>query len=254
MSKAKSVKKRLLSLALLAALVVSMLAPLSVSAASQNYRFQTLGAGTWANKSYKYDGTTGIHYTYYTIKVAKPGQLSFAFSSDGYIRLYTSASALAKGVSGGSRTYLKADSESKSVAVEAGTYYMEVSEGKAKYSFIAAPSAPNYCVAKATALAANTAAKIMLTPKTNYCRWFKITNPSKKKIIFWTNLADYAYNTELFNANMARLSTVKYGSDTRYITKAAFPKGTYYLCVKRKPRYAGDLDYAFGDIVTIKWK
>ena len=247
--------KRTVSTALILTMLVMLLLPMSVPAAAKNYRFKALSAGKWATESYKYDGDTGIHYTYYKITVSKPGRLNFSLSSDGWVYIYNNASDIANNtVKKGSRSYIYYNSDCKMVAVEKGTYYLNVSDGKCKYSFSAAATPTNYCVAKAKALKANTVAYNVFTPKTNFTRWYKITNPSKKKITYWSNTSDHAYEIQIFNTKLQRLETVKNGSDTKYCTKAAQAKGTYYIRVQCQDRFAGANDYAFGDVATLKWK
>lgn len=234
-------------------MAVTLLVPVQAKAAV-NYQFKTLKAGTVAQKSYKYNGDTGIHYTYYTITVSKPGQLLFTLSDTGYIYLYNNKKDLINSTHNYSYKTISYRSDSKSVAVEKGTYYMEVSDGTAKYKFTAAPAVTNYCVAKATAVKAGKTTKVMLTPKTNFSRWYKITLPSKKKITYTANTATHAQDIEIYTAGMRRLETIKNGSDVKYCTKLKQPKGTYYIRIRSQRRYQGDRDYAFGDIVTFSWK
>ncbi|MBE6006547.1 MAG: hypothetical protein E7238_05255 [Sarcina sp.] len=248
-----SFKKRTLSAALILAMLVMLLVPMSVSAASKNYRVKALGAGKWAAKSYKYNYDTGIHYTYYKITVSRPGRLNFTFSSDGFMTLNTSLGDIVNSKRNGSYISKSYRSDCKMVAVEKGTYYMNVSSGKVRYSFAASGAPTNYCVARAKALKANTAAYNVFTPRTNYCRWYRISTPKKKKIVYWANTASYAYDIQVFDSRMRRLETVKNGSDVKYCTKAAQPKGTYYILVRNQLRYANDYNYAFGDVKTFKW-
>jgi len=240
---------RLARFALAIAMVVTLFLPKTAFAAV-NYQFKTLNPNVTAKESYKYNGTTGIHYTYYTIKVAKRGQLAFTLSSDGYVYLYNSKTDIANQTHKYSYKSINYRSESKSVSVEAGTYYLQVSDGTAKYKFYAAPSAPNYCSAKATKLTLGKATKVMLTPKTNYARWYKVSLTTAKKIAYRANTATGATSIEIYNARMQRLETIKNGSDVKYITKNKLPKGTYYIRVKSQSRYYSDNDYAFGTVFT----
>lgn len=246
-------KKRGLSALLIVAMLV-MLLPVSVYAGKKDYRLKVLKAGKWAAKSYNYNYDTVIHYTYYKISVSKPGRLNFTLSSEGSLSLYTSLSDIVNSTSKASRTYLNPYSESRMIAVEKGTYYLYVSDGKVKYTFSAEATPTNYCVAKAKALKANVAAYSVFTPKTNFSRWYKITNPKKKKIVYWTSTVDSAYSVAVYNTKMRRLATVKNGSDLKYCTKAAQPKGTYYIYVREQYRSPGESNYAFGDVVSLKWK
>lgn len=249
----KKLTKRLITLAIAALMLTTLIAPVTASAAV-NYQFKTLKAGTTAQKSYKYNSATGIHYTYYTIKVDKPGQLAFTLSDDGYVYIYNNKNDLINGTYKNSYKSISYRSDCKAVAVEKGTYYLNVSDGTAKYKFTAAPAAGNYCVSKAKTVAASTNTKVMLTPKTNYSRWFKISLPSKKKITYTTNTNTAATSIEIYNTKMQKLETIKNGSDVKYCTKEKQAKGTYYIRVKSQTRYAGDRDYAFGNIYTFKWK
>jgi len=249
----KSFTKRLLTMTLAVLMAAALILPVHAQAAV-NYQFKTLKAGVTAQKSYKYNSETGIHYTYYTIKVDKPGQLAFTLSDTGYVYIYNSKTDLVNSTYKNSYKSISYRSDSKSVAVEAGTYYLNVSDGTARYKFYAAPSAPNYCVAKAAALAAGKSAKIMVTPRTNYARWYKISLTTKKKIAVQANTSTAATSIEIYNSKMKKLETIKNGSDVKYITKEKQAKGTYYIRVKSQTRYAGDRDYAFGNVVTFFWK
>ena len=249
----KRISKRLITTILAALMIVTLILPTSAFAAV-NYQFKTLSAGAVAKTSYKYNSETGIHYTYYTIKVSKPGELAFTLSDDASITLYTDKKDLTDYTHNGSAKTISYRSDNKSVSVEKGTYYMNVSSGTAKYKFTAAPSATNYSVSKAVSLASGKTAKVMLTPKTNFARWFKISLSSKKKIAYSANTNTAAINIEVYNSKMQKLETVKNGSDVKYITKEKQPKGTYYLRVKSQTRYYGDRDYAFGDVINFSWK
>lgn len=246
--------KRSVSAVLIFTLLVMLLLPMSVPAASKNYRITTLGRGKWASKSYKYNADTGIHYTYYKISVTKPGRLNFVLSNDTYISIYNSWSDLKNSTRNGSCIGLNYKSDCKMIAVEKGTYYMYVMDGKCKYTFTAAATPTNYCVAKAKALKINTTDYSVFTPRTNFTRWYKITTAKKKKIYFWSNTYNHAYSTQIFDSKLRRIQTVKNGSDTAYCTKAALPKGTYYIRVQCQNRYADEYDYAFGEVATIRWK
>ena len=138
------------------------------------------------------------------------------------------------------------------VAVDKGIYYLYVEEGKCKYTFTAASTPANYCIAKAKALQANKKVYNVLTPKTNFTRWFKITNPKKKKIVFWSNDPE---NILILNSKYQSMPTIAYGSETRYCTKKVLPKGTYYLAVKGWT-YT-DYDWknnTFGGVTSLQWK
>ena len=249
--------KRAVSAALTATMVIMLLLPMAVPAATRDYQFKTLKAGTWATESYKYNEKTGIDYTYYKITVSKPGRLNFTLSgSYASIDLYTVASDIVTGNSKGSSKYLSTTSESKLVAVEKGTYYMYVNYGKCKYTFTSSAAATNYCPAKARALKANTTVYNVFTPRTNFARWFRISNPKKKKIIVRSNRSEYAYNMSIYNSKLQSLRTIEYGSDLKYCTKTAVPKGTYYIRVECQypSRYDDHYDYAFGDVATVRWQ
>lgn len=246
--------KRSVSAVLVLVMLLMLLLPMSVPAATVNYRIKSLKAGKWANASYKYNYDTGIRYTYYKVSVAKPGRLSFSFSGDGSVYLYDTVSDMTKNTKKGSWIGVRYNSDSKMVAVEKGTYYLYVWTGKCRYTFTADPIPTNYCSAKAKKLKANATAYNVFTPRTNFTRWYKITTSSKKKISYWSNTSDNAYSIQIFNTKLRRLETEKNGSDLSYCTKAAQPKGTYYIRIQCQSRYSNEYDYAFGMVSTLKWK
>ena len=254
----KSFKKRILALAAAlvmtaAAVVPVAVAPVEVQAATTTYK--TLAAGTWAAKSYN-SGT----YTYYKIKVEKAGMLTFSFKAlkdTDYPSVYITtnkADVADRSVTNESHTYISYNSNLKSVAVEAGTYYLEVESGKAKYTYKAMPTQTNYSIYKATSLAASTKATAMFTPKRNYARWYKIKNPSLKKISIYSNTSSNASNIEVYNSKMQKLQMVESSSAIKYTTKTKQKAGTYYIRIKSQNRYYGDYDYAFGNVATVSWK
>ncbi|MDO5133121.1 MAG: hypothetical protein Q4D81_09080 [Eubacteriales bacterium] len=251
----KTMKNRILSLSIIVVLLTAMLIPMTAFGATK-YEIKTLSPGKWATKSFHYDEKSEAYIdTYYKITVSKPGQLAFTLSGDTYITIYNSKSDLLTTSKKYSRKSISPGSVSKLVAVEKGTYYLDVWSGsKCKYSFTAAATPTNYCIAKAKALKANTEARNMFTPKTNFDRWYKITNPKKKKIVIMTNISYYAHDVQIYNANLQIVPKVKNGADTKYCTKTSQKKGTYYIRVRCQSRYEEEVDYAFGDVVTLKWK
>lgn len=259
----KRTTKKLVSMLLAVLMLVTVAMPVTASAAV-NYVIKNLNAGTWVGQSYKYNGQTGIHYTYYKITVDKAGELDFSYKGDEYggITIYNSKSDLVNSGTKYSRTYLSANTKNKNIAVEKGTYYLNVSSGSWKYTFKAAVNKDNYRMGKALALKAGATVRICQSPKMNYGRWYKVTLTSKKKLYYATNygtgnVGSYdsnAYLIEIYNASGKRIETVKNGSEIKYCTKAKLAKGTYYIYVKSNPVYAGDRAYAFGNVVTLKWK
>lgn len=260
----KNVYKKLISMLLAALMLVTVAMPATASAATAGYAIKGLGAGTWAAESYKFNAQTQIHYTYYKITVDKAGELAFSCKGDdsGSITLYTAKSDLVSSTKKGSRMSMSASAKNKNIAVEKGTYYMNVYGGSWKYTFKAAVNKDNFRMGKAVALKASTTVRIAQSPKMNYSRWYKVTLDSKRKLNYTTNygsayVSAYTSNAsliEIYNASGKRIETVKNGSDVKYCSKAKLPKGTYYIRVSNTPKYANDTSYAFGNVVTLKWK
>ena len=249
----RMIGKRFGLIAVCVLLVTMLVAPATVSAASTP-KFSPLKAGKWATESYRgYD----VGYQYYTISVSKAGALKFTLSGECLGTLYNNKSDLLNGTRKGSRRSISSSTYgTKAVSVEKGTYYLAVSQGKAKYSFVAAPKAANYSPVKASKLKKNTAAPIVFSPKSNYDKWFKISNTSKKKIAYQVDNMNYGFSSsvEIYNSSLKCLETVKNGSDVKWCTKAKQPKGTYYIRVRSRNIGGGSYDYAFGDYLTLKWK
>ena len=228
--------------------------------AAEKVTIKTLNPNTWASKEwYDYNSSTNKwEYTVYKITVKEAGELKFTTSGTTLVSLYdTKADATNTDLSAktqGSEELVSDSDKQKSYAVDKGTYYLKVSWGKVKYSFNKAVNKTNYSMAKAVALKSGTTVKIIQSPRMNYCRWYKISNPKKHQIKYWVNTASNGYNVELYNSKGKLLQTVKDDSDTRYCSAVAQKAGTYYLCVKTDSiTYLTD-SYAFGNVITLKWK
>lgn len=241
------VAKRSIAGVLITAMLVMMLLPMSVMADVTTTK--VLKPGKWATKSEWYDSSWENHIRYYKISVKKAGRLNFTLAKDTSIYLYSSSPS--KTSEGGSRD-LSSSSSGKMVAVDKGTYYLYVNEGKCKYTFTASATPTNYCISKAKALKANKKVYNVFTPKTNFTRWFKITNPKKKKIVYWSNEPE---DVIVLNSKFQPIPTIAYGFDTKYCTKKALPKGTYYLAVKgwTYEDYSWT-DNKLGYVTSLRWK
>ena len=87
-------------------------------------------------------------------------------------------------------------------------------------------------------------------------RWYKIDNTSKKKLYFKSNWeTEYISNArtiKVFNSKGKLIETVKNGAKNKICTKTKVPKGTYYVCV-HSTYPSVDWEYAFGNVITLKW-
>lgn len=256
----KDIKKA--AAAFLAAVMILLtLTPSAVFAGTtgKNYTIVTLKPGKWASNSYRTSKKGKKYYQYYKISVAKAGQLTFSLSGSGIASLYKSKSDMVNNGNNDSSRIISHRDQNKSVAVEKGTYYLEIwnveagKNGKGKYSFKAAGKAGNYSIATAKGLKANKAVSIMFTPKTNYDRWFKISVGKKKKIAFLTNHSDYGRTLELYDSEFESIEMTGSGADLKTATKKAQPKGTYYVRIRSKDLEPYHDDYLFGDALTLKW-
>ncbi len=250
----KGTMKKLLSMCMAMLVLVIALMPAPVSAA--DYTIKTLNAGTWAKASYNYN--TGKS-TYYMITVPKSGALTFTLQSDDNysgVGIFKSKSDAVNYTFKNSVRWVNYSDKSKSVAVDAGTYYLRVEADKCKYSFKATANKANYRKTKALALKAGTKLWIAQSPNANYSRWYKITTTSKKKLYIASNWGRYYSNVEniaIYNSKGKRIETIANGSELKICTKSKMPKGTYYICVSTTYSYPGDNDYAFGNVITLKW-
>lgn len=245
------IRKCVTSIAVTLSLLATVMVPMSVNAADSNgygIVIKPLANDTWATVSVDYDKQ---EYTIYSIHVEKAGILSFKLlGSSPAIKVYSALPYMHAGgmFTDGSYKYM---TKSRSVSVEEGTYYLKVNQGKCKYSFSAASSQENYCMQHAQKLKANKTAKIYFTPKMKYSRWYKISNPRKKKITITLN--DKTQRFAIYNAKRKKVSTVKKGSSIKYCTSKAQPKGTYYIRIVSDRNNKEDDDYMFGKYITLKW-
>ena len=253
--KVRSGIKRAAALLFAVMLVVS-LGAVDASAAT-DCRFKSLPAGKWAASSYQYNDKTGIHYTYYIIRVKKPGILRFDLSGqEVWLKVTNSRSDLENHTDKHAYVAMTKDSEQRQYAVEPGTYYAYVINGKMKYTFKAVSAAKNYSLSRAAGLKSGKTVTEAFAPTNNYSRWYKISNPTKKRIAIQTNTKMNAENIEIYNAKYQRLETVPNGSTTKIRTRAKVPKGTYYIRIMSQYRWTGALDFGavFGNVATLRWK
>lgn len=239
----RATKKNMLAAVLVLVLLFAINAPVTVEAASKkDYKSVKLKQNTWASNSNKYDNNLGYD-KYYKITVPKAGSLAFTLSGSARVTVYTSISKKSEG------SYIDLN-DSKTVAVDKGTYYLFVRRGKCKYKFNAAPSQKNYCMQRAQKLKANKIAKAFMTPKYGFSRWYKIYNPKNKKITITLNKA---HDFVIMDSEGYYISTIEKGSKTKFCTRRDQPKGTYYIRIL-SDRNTPDDGYAFGEYVTLKWK
>ena len=247
-------KKNLSIVTAMVLLIMVLVVPMTAYAEDDvawDYEVEPLKENTWAPPSDNYTNDTR---TIFSTKVGSSGKMTFKLSGyDASAKLYTALSD-AKGTTydKGVSTYISKDSYGTlSCAVEKGTYYLVVHSGKCKYSFSAVKAQKkNFSREKAQKLKAGKLDKIIFTWKQNYSRWYKISNPKKKKIKVFLNRET---GIEIYNARMIKLSTIESGLGTKCTTTDKQPKGTYYI------RVMADRDRAIhgndiGKYVTIKWK
>lgn len=125
----------------------------------------------------------------------------------------------------------------------------------ASITFTQAKNDANYCLSKAKSLKAGTSIKVIQSPQNDYSRWYKITNTQKKKIYIWSNgLSSYSSKITIYNAKGKKIETIAAGSDTKYCTKTAQEKGTYYIRVHSTGDNYKSPGYVNGEVITLKWK
>lgn len=224
--------------------------------AETNCRFQTLSPGKWAKNSHRYD-LVNVDYVYYVVTLKEAGALNFTLKNaygDGYVKIYKSKKEIIDNKLGGTCHNISTFHKNKMVALEKGTYYLDVETDQCKYTFTAAGKPDNYCPAKAKRLKANTKVKIIYNPRMVFDRWYKITNPKRKKIRVYTNNSGRAWHATVYTSKLKPLIyTHDYAGDDFYYveTKDPQPKGTYYIRVRSIEKYTFG---AYGTVDIVKWK
>ena len=239
----KSTKKHaLISFVLIVVLLIATAMPASASV--DKTKIVTASLNQWFNANnydYFYDEKNGeAIYTYYVYKVTVPSDGYLELSIKGWsLRLYKKLSDAVEHEYSREICEIHGNDTVK-VAVDKGTYYVRA-YGQVRCSFKAVKATGNYCMAKASRLAAKKTVTACMSNKHYYSRWYKITLKRRKQITFWSNQGDQVY---VYDAKGRELDTEHAGTQsTRYFTKKQ-KKGTYYLRITPWGN----------DVITLKWK
>ena len=183
--------------------------------------------------------------------MGSPGKLTFKkYDEHSYAILYTVLSDAKRFTDDkGVMTYIGTFRDGTlTCAVEKGTYYLVVYNGKIKYSFSPVKAQKNTSRKKAQKLKAGKVSKFCVTWKKHPSRWYKLSNPKKKKIKVILNRD---MPVTIYNAKKKRLNTMVNSKGNKYTTTEVQPKGTYYIRVRSGWKGSSD---GIGKYVTIKWK
>ncbi|MDO5455624.1 MAG: hypothetical protein Q4F25_01765 [Eubacteriales bacterium] len=250
-------KKRLSVLSVVLILIMVLGAPMAAyaeRAIDWSYEVKPIKQNTWAPESNHFEDDST---TIFSTKVGSPGVMTFKLSNEyAHAMLYTVLSDAKRTTFDKGRCTeickskdgLLTSQGTLTCAVEKGTYYLVVYGGKVKYSFSAMKAQKNTTRAKAQKLKAGKLGKINFTWKKHPSRWYKVSNPKKKKIKVFLNRD---MNISIYNSKKKRLSTTRNSEGTKYTTTEVQPKGTYYIRVRSGWKGSSD---GIGKYVTIKWK
>ena len=248
-------KKNLSVLIVMVLLVMVFSVPIVARAEDNtewNYEVEPLKQNTWAPPSDNYEKDTR---TIFNVNVGSQGKITFKLKDSGSSAILYTVLSDAKGTTYGKgpSAYISQGAyATTSCAVAKGNYYLRVISGKCKYSFSAVKTQTNYSRQKAQKLKAGKLSKICFTWRRNYSRWYKISNPKKKKIKFFFN-GDTDF--EVYDVRGRRLDVRMNGSMSKYITTDKQPKGTYFIRVMSDRSNSGNHSgNEIGKYVTVKWK
>ena len=240
-------------LLLLTCLLALLLGTCALAAPKPKYT--ALASGKWGKAAYndKYKNAKTGEYTqvqYYTIQLSAPALLKFtvrtAGKPAGSISLYTTKSNLTK------KKLAGVIKDQTVYALDEGTYYVRCDADCFRYSLTKAVFQTNFTPAKAVRLSAGKLLQVAQTREQFYERWYKIVLSKNQKITFRTNDISMLrlYDGELEEqpiANRAKAGLAK------YMTAAALPRGTYYLCVSYRVDKVSGSKYFGGQYIKVTW-
>ena len=207
---------------------------------------------TAKGRSDKYNPDSGTTtFTYHLYKISVP--------SNGYTVFKTESSKTDLGVYEAPKSG-KAYYESKCIVtlsgaktyyrvLKKGTYYVYAEKGdEFMWTFRSYANPTNYCIAKASSLAANQKVTVAYNHGYEYARWYKISTTSKKTIAMTLKELDKgSMSISLYNSKKESVSLTVSGNV--YKTKSSVSKGTYYIRVR-----SDSYDTIFGRIAQLSWK
>jgi len=259
----KKMLKKLLSMALVVLMIMCLVPPVEVDAASKTV---TLKNQKW----YTHSSTTS-QTVYHKIKVPKDGYITlqgyswhpFSTSKQSMrVQLCNSKKKLLTNriqfLSSGNSSYSGKKAFTNYFAVKKGTYYIKAEgyQHKLKYTFKAVKDQGGSSKAKAKNIGKGKTVKGLLTAgeKGNKIDWYKITLPKAQKIKFtydgracnWLQFKVVAANPNVY---ISGASSYCWGKKETATTKGAFPAGTYYIQVSRMSNNKDASGY-----YTVSWK
>ena len=180
--------------------------------------------------------------TYVTFK---PGEkYKITIPANGYIKVYNPSQSweVSFKKSGQPETALYTN-KTQLVPTNTGTYYIRNGSDSAiklKYKYVKVANTTNYCMKRASALAAGKTKTICVNNGREFDRWYKIKLTKSKTITLYTHRMHYdlsIYNSEFEEFSCSPLEDGK-------LKSPKLPKGTYYLWLP-----CGD-----PHVETIKWR
>ena len=240
---------------------IKLAADITVRAFSYSGEDATLTNGMWITASYNTEN--GREPVYYKLTVKKRGYIRLELEGDLNYTLCNKKKKPLESVYG--HIYSSNEKVCDCIAVEKGTYYIEVSNGsgvyRLRYTFKSDPNKKNYTKNKAISLKKNkTVYNVVYTKdkEKTYTRWYRIKVPAKKRLVFTVNqgIGSYRGGTLMISPSIydskGKGIFVFYDKGSYYTSKK-IPAGVYYIRMgvdwnfKEKKR-------TMGSYFSLSWK